>query len=81
VGASQPWLQPGDVIRIEEPDYMYGEGRLILRVTLVGRVEGAWVNLMGISLRVDGTPIRDEPRYAMVRVAAIRRYGVPGAAP
>ena len=70
-------LRPGDVIRIEEPDYLYGVGPLILRVTMVGLVEGMWLNLQGIALRADGSQLRAEPRYAFVRAAAIRRYQPP----
>ena len=69
-------LKLGDIICIDEPHYCYGRGRLILRITKIGQVEGAWINLMGIPLRSDGVAIRDEPRYAFVRVAAIRRYEV-----
>jgi hypothetical protein len=75
---STPPLKPGDVIHVEEPDYMYGVGPLFLRVIVVGRIEhltdGPWVNLMGIALRADGSQLRAEPRVATVRVAGIRPF-------
>jgi hypothetical protein len=73
-----PPLKPGDVIHVEETDYMYGVGPLILRVTAVGRAEqltdGPWVNLMGIPLRADGSQLRAEARFATVRLAGIRPF-------
>jgi hypothetical protein len=62
-------LKQGDLIHAEEPDYMYGIGPLLLRVTVVGRVEqltdGPWINLMGIPLH--GSQLRAAPRFATVR--------------
>jgi hypothetical protein len=62
---------------------MYGYGLLVLRVTEVGTVQRDgdedWVYLKGIQLREDGTPLRAEPRYALVRLAALRRRRPPEA--
>jgi hypothetical protein len=77
--ADQPELplKPGDVIRVEEPDYMYGLGTLILRIVAVGKtrqIEGdAWINLRAMPLRSDGIPLQAQSRYALVRVTGIRR--------
>jgi hypothetical protein len=75
---SRPPPKPGDVIRVEEPDYMYGVGPLILRVTAVGNVaqltDGPWIDLLGIPLRTDGSQLRAEPRFATIRVAGIRPF-------
>jgi hypothetical protein len=73
----RPRIRVGDTIRVEEPDYMYGNAPLLLRVTAVGdlHVEGgeAWVNLRGTQLRSDGHEIDGRERYALVRVAGIQR--------
>jgi hypothetical protein len=69
-------VKPGNVIRIGEPDYKYGLGVLILRVTEVGAVErladGPWLNLKGVELRADGSPLCSHERYALVRLGALR---------
>jgi hypothetical protein len=74
-------VRPGDVIRVEEPDYMYGVGPLILRVTGIGSVarvgNDAWVNLEGYQLRPDGSKFAPETRFALVRVKAVRRFTPP----
>jgi hypothetical protein len=58
-------LQPGDSIRVEEPDYMYGMGPLLLRVTRIGGVErmsdGDWLHIDGLAharRQADGTQAR-----------------------
>jgi len=71
-----PPIKPGDVLRVGEPDYLYGTGPLILRVTRVGRVQqlqgGLWLDLEGLTLRADGSQIGSEPQHAVVRLSAIR---------
>jgi hypothetical protein len=73
-------VRPGDVIRVGEPDYRYGVGLLILRITEVGELEqrsgGAWVHLHGVELRPDGGARESESRPVVVRVSA----GRPGCA-
>jgi hypothetical protein len=68
-------VKVGDVIHVAEPDYMYGRGDLILRVTEVGSVQqhsdGPWVNLQGLELRTDSSQLKAEPRQALVRVRAL----------
>jgi hypothetical protein len=48
-------VQVGDVLTVKEPDYMYGTGVLILRVTRVGRVQqlkgGPWLDLAAWRIR------------------------------
>jgi hypothetical protein len=73
-----PPVKPGDVLRLNEPDYMYGRGFLILHVAKVGHVQqlpdGPWLDLEGLQLRSDGvTPLGPQPRHALIRLSAIRR--------
>jgi hypothetical protein len=74
--AKTPPVRPGDVLRLNEADYMYGRGFLILRVTKVGRLQrlpdGVWLDLEGLQLRTDGTQMWPQPRHALVRLSAIR---------
>jgi hypothetical protein len=71
-----PPIQAGDVVKLNEPDYMYGRGPLILRVTKVGRVQplrdGEWLDLEGVELRPDGTQLGQEAREVLVRMTALR---------
>jgi len=66
----------GDVIAMDERDYKYGTGRLILRVTQIGgrthAADGEWLEVDGLELRPDGTQIGKQPRHAAVRVDAVR---------
>jgi predicted NAD/FAD-binding protein len=76
-------VKVGDVVRLNEPDYMYGAGRLVLRVTKVGRIQtlpdGAWLDLEGIELRPDGTQVGIAPRHALARVTALPSAQTRGA--
>ena len=69
-------LRLGDVIAVDDRDYRYGTGRLILRVTTIGNrqstADGDWLDLDGLELRPDGTQLDIQPRHAAVRVAALR---------
>lgn len=69
-------LKIGDVIEVDESDYKYGTGRLILRVTTIGgrqcTADGDWIDLDGLELRADGTQLGAQPRHAAVRVKALR---------
>ena len=75
-------IKTGEVLRVTEPDYMYGTGDLILKVTKVGSVQrlrdGEWINLEGLKLRQDGSQVSHEPRQALVRLSALRRHGRTG---
>ena len=72
-------INPGDVIRVGENDYLYGLGELHLRVTKVGGVQrlanNDWVDLEGLTLRSDGSLASDRVRHAIVRVSALKRRG------
>jgi hypothetical protein len=72
-------LNVGDVLHINEPDYLYGTGPLLLRVTKVGAVQqlggNAWIELDGLVLAADGTPLSQQLRHAVVRLSALR-YGL-----
>lgn len=74
-------VEVGDVVRVGEPDYIYGYGPLILRVTEVGTIQRdrdeEWVHLKGVQLRADGSPLRPDPRYALVRLAALSSRARP----
>jgi hypothetical protein len=78
-------LKIGDVIDVEDKDYKYGTGRLILRVTEIGSrrstADGDWVDLEGLELRADGTQLGWQPRPAAVRVTALRVRRGPEARP
>jgi hypothetical protein len=78
-------LKLGDVIDVEDRDYRFGTGRLILRVTTIGSrqcaVDGEWVDLDGLELRPDGTQLDVHPRHAAVRVAALRNRRQPWTRP
>jgi hypothetical protein len=69
-------VKPGDLVRVNEPDYMYGCGVLVLRVTRVGVIQmlrdGAWLDLEGCTLRSDGTPVNTRLRHVVVRLSALR---------
>jgi hypothetical protein len=72
----RPAVTAGEVVYIDERDYLYGVGRLSLRVTVVDpdgsyRPGAEWLQLTGVQLRRDGS---DGPqRSVMVRVAALRK--------
>ena len=74
-------LKLGDVIQVEDKDYKYETGRLILRVTTIGSrqstADGDWVDLDGLELRPDGTQLDVQPRHAAVRVTALRNQRRP----
>jgi hypothetical protein len=74
-----PPLKVGDVLHINEPDYLYGTGVLRLRITKVGAVQQlaghAWISVEGFTLAPDGTQFGQKPRHAVVRVRALR-YGL-----
>jgi hypothetical protein len=78
-------LKIGDVIAIEERDYKYGSGRLILRVTTIGgrqsTADGDWIELDGLALGPDGTQLEAQPRHASVRVTALHGQRRPGTRP
>jgi hypothetical protein len=71
-----PPVQAGDVLMLNDPDYLYGQGPLILSITKVGRTErlrdGDWLDLEGVELREDGGQIGQQPRQALVRITALR---------
>jgi hypothetical protein len=67
-------LGPGAVLDLAEADYMYGAGRLALKVEKIGADPAQyraleWLFLIGRELHRDGR-VGDE-RYATVRVSAI----------
>jgi len=67
-------VKPGDVVKLLEPDYKYGQGTVLLRISRV-RLEiskwydGAWVWLEGVPIRWDGTD--GEPRTVLARASAL----------
>lgn len=73
----KPPIKPGDVIHVNQNDYLYGLGDLHLRVTKVGAVQrlanAEWVDVEGLAVLEDGTPATDRVRHAVVRVSALKR--------
>ena len=73
--ARPPRIEVGDVVRAEEPDYRYGTGPLLLRVTAVGGFQrgpdGVWLEVRGHQIEGNGHLGASE-RYAWVRLAAIQ---------
>ncbi|WP_213455258.1 hypothetical protein [Rhizomonospora bruguierae] len=69
-------LRIGDVIEVDDRDYRYGIGPLILRLTRIGQrqhtADDAWLDLEGLELRRDGTQICQQPRPVSVRVSGVR---------
>ncbi|MDG4798826.1 hypothetical protein [Micromonospora sp. WMMD1082] len=76
-------LKVGDVIEVDDRDYNYGTGKLIMRVTRIGSrtrtANGEWLDLDGLQLRPDGTQLGPQPRHAAVRVGAVRVRRGPNA--
>lgn len=74
-----PRVKLGDVISVAEPDYQYGTGHLILRITTIGGTrrfpDGDWLDLDGLQLRADGTQIDQRPRHVAVRTSALHVLG------
>jgi hypothetical protein len=69
-------IKPGDVVRVEEADYLYGSGKLTLRVTEIGADLAQfpaleWVGVKGVEIRWDGSD--GDVRTVIVRVAALRQ--------
>lgn len=71
-----PTVKVGDVVRLEEPDYKYGKGPLLLCVTAVGKAHrepgGTWLELRGVQLCPIGQSFEGAERHALVRLAAVR---------
>ena len=67
-----PPVNVGEFIRLKEPDYCYGRGDLVLRVTAVPArlVDPEWVDIKGIEIYWNGQ--RGNEREVRVRVAALR---------
>lgn len=59
-------LRIDDVIEVDDRDYRYGIGPLILHVTRIGQrqrtADGEWLDLEGLEPRRDGTRISQQPR-------------------
>jgi hypothetical protein len=68
-------VQPGNVLKIPEADYLYGVGELRLRVVAVGGVEhlpdGQWLPVRGMELTRDGTELKE--RQVLLRLSAFTR--------
>lgn len=72
--AARTAVRVGDVARVDDGDYMYGTGPLVLRVSAVGGVQSfqdePWLELRGYEQRKHGPEGRE--RFALVRVAGVR---------
>jgi len=72
--------KPGDVLKIQESDYRYGIGALVLRVTAVRAVvqleDGDWLTVAGVELAWNGAEIGK--RETLVRLSSlVRQRGRP----
>ncbi|MDP9792935.1 hypothetical protein J2S43_001447 [Catenuloplanes nepalensis] len=70
-------LTSGDVLRLAVDDYKFGTlDPLRLRIERVVEVhdleDGRWVEVAGVMLNSEGSPIKPRP-YTLVRAEAIRR--------
>jgi hypothetical protein len=74
-GSKAPQPSIGDVIRVEEPDYQYGTGPLLLRITAVGvaqrEPDGLWLPVRGHEIHWNGD-VDPSERHALVRLSAVR---------
>ncbi len=77
-----PRIRVGDIVQAEEPDYRYGRGPLLLRVTAVGghqrEPDGVWQEVRGHQIGWNGR-VQANERYAWVRLAAVH-INAPGVA-
>jgi hypothetical protein len=74
--ASRPVTpRPGDVLKIQEENYRYGLGELVLRVTQVRSVrqlaDGEWLTVVGVQLAWNGSDL--EEREVLVRLNSLVR--------
>jgi hypothetical protein len=69
-----PPIAVGTAIAVEEPNYRYGTGRLLLRITSLGarhrEHDGLWLELRGHEIDPTG---REDPRE---RHAVVRLHGI-----
>ena len=70
-----PPIQPGDVLKIPEADYLYGTGDLILRVAEVYSVQhlldGDWLAIKGTQLARNEAELTE--RKVLVRSSRLSR--------
>ncbi len=68
-------VRSGSTLRIDENDYLYGQGQLILKAVSVGDArrwpDDVWVPITGVQLRYDGTEMGR--REVQVRARALNR--------
>jgi hypothetical protein len=68
-------VRAGDVVRLQDEDYRYGRGPLVVRVLAIHNVQkfpdGIWVFLRGMQLRSDGSEVGE--RDVLVSMVALRR--------
>jgi hypothetical protein len=65
-------VRVNDLLHLKEPDYCYGVGDLVLRVTGIGNPSPGteWLEIMGHEIDVNG--IQGRERHVSVRVDALR---------
>lgn len=65
--------KPGDVLKIEEDNYRFGLGELVLRVSAVRAVlrlaDGDWLTVVGVELAWNGAEVGD--RETPVRLSSL----------
>lgn len=77
-------LGAGDILRIKQADYCYGNGPLTLRITRLGADPAdfpalEWLGLTGVEVDPSGT--EGELRHVLVRAELVRGIRVPGPPP
>lgn len=75
----KPQIPPaiGDVLLLEEPNYLPGVGLcgsgLPLWAASSGTLTGRWLTLRGVALGTNGALVNGRERYVLVRLEALHR--------
>jgi hypothetical protein len=71
-----PWPvlpKPGDVLKIHEDNYCYGQGELVLRVTAIREVvelaDGDWLTVLDVQIGWNGADVCQ--REVLVRLSSL----------
>jgi hypothetical protein len=67
-----PVVKAGELVRLKEPDYCYGLGDLVIRVTEVPAhlTDPEWVDIKGTEIAWNGATMQE--RQVTARVSALR---------
>lgn len=66
-------IKVGDLVTLAEPDYCYGMGKLVLRITELPErlADPEWVDIRGIEIAWNGD--RRKERQVRARISALRK--------